>query len=178
MRIILSVALALTLLPFSAEAQIEKETSEVTNTTRLESTDMRPLITESYPGHASFRAKYERTPSDSSFQLSFYGFADQSTDMSVATQVRMQVDGQPVAVQEVQSETRSMDGSILEIKHVSFRRTDYEQIATGDRVVALIGPLRFELTRPLREDLRLILDRVPERKGPPTAVTDESGSRR
>ncbi len=179
MRILLSVALAfILLLPSPAEAQIEKEVSEVTNTTRLESTDMRPLITESYPGHASFRAKYERTPSDSSFQLSFYGFAEQSTDMSAATQVRMQVDGQPVAVQEVQSKTRTMDGSVLEIKHVSFRRSAYERIATGNRVVAVIGPLEFELTRPLREDLRLILDRVPERKAPPTAATDESGSRR
>lgn len=177
MRSLFALALAsVLLLPSSGWAQIKKESSEVTGTTRLVSTDMRPLITESYPGHASFRARYKQTAADSTWQLSFYGFAKQSTDMSAATQVRVQADGQPVSTEEVHSNTRSMDGSILEIKHVTFSRSAYERIATADRVVASIGSDQFELTKPPRKDLRLILERVPEGEGAPTADTGEPES--
>ena len=179
MRLVLSTTLALVLLlPFAAEAQIKKETSEVTNTTRLVSTDMRSLITESYPGHASFRAEYEVSETDTTWQLSFYGFAERSTDMGAATQVRVHVDGQPLEAYKVQSKTRSLDNSVLEIKNASFRRSAYERIARGEEVAALIGSFRFELTGPLRKDLRLILDRVPDVEAAPTATSVEEGTNR
>lgn len=166
MRLVCAVALALALLtPAPAWAQLSKETSEVTNATRLVSADMRPLVTESYPGHASFRAEYEMTSTDTTWGLSFYGFAKQSTDMSTATEVQMQVDGQPISARSVQSDTRSLDGSILEITHATFDRSSYERMATADRVGAVIGSYRFTLTRPVRKDLRLILDWGLENRG-------------
>jgi hypothetical protein len=178
MRLILSTTLALILLlPCVAEAQIKEETSAVTNTTRLVSTDMRSLVTESYPGHASFRAEYEATDTDTTWGLSFYGFADQTTEMSAASRVQLQADGQPISTQQVQSNQRTLDDKVLEIKHVTFRRAAYERIATAKQVTATIGPARFELTRPLRKDLRLILDRVPDVEGAPTATSTEEANR-
>ncbi|PQJ35085.1 hypothetical protein BSZ35_11185 [Salinibacter sp. 10B] len=179
MRFFLVFVLALALLaPSTGWAQIKKETSEVTGTMRLVSTEMRSLVTDSYPGHASFRAAYEASNTDTTWTLSFYGFAEAATDMSAATQVRVQADGRPVSTQDVRSNTRSMDDSILEIKHATFTRSNFQRLATADRVAATIGSHQFELTKPLRKDLRLILERLPNRKGPSTASTEDSESNR
>lgn len=175
MRYLCTVLVASFLLaPDLGLAQLKTEVSELTNTKRLVSNDMRPLVTQSYPGHASFRAECERPAEGSAtWKLSFYGFADAPTSMNEATSVRLQVDGQPVTATRVTSKTRSLDDSIVEIKHAIFTRSAYEQIATADDVIVSIGSARFELTRPLREDLRLLLDRVPAESNRQTAASDE-----
>jgi hypothetical protein len=178
MRYLLSLVLSLALLGTGpALAQIKQEVSDITGAKRLVSKSMRDLVTTSYPGHASFRAEYENPPEDAAvWRLSFFGFAKDTTAMTAATRVRMQVDGRTITPIRVQSRTRNLENSILEIKEAAFTRSDFRRIATAENVTATIGPATFEFTRPLREDLRLILDRVPNDKGPQTASTDDSSS--
>lgn len=178
MRYALLFALSIALLATGpAQAQIKQEVSDATGTERLVSEEMQNLVTRTYPGHASFRAEYEHRPEDDPiWRLSFYGFTNVETDMSAAETVQMQVDGQTITPLRVESNTRELDGSLLEIKHADFTRADFEQIATAERVAASIGPAQFELTRPTRADLRRILERVPEENGPPTASSTDSDS--
>ena len=180
MRYLLSVLLTLTLLGAgSLHAQIQKKVSDITGATRLVSQDMRSLVAPKYPGHASFRAEYENPPKqDSVWRLSFFGFAQDTTEMSAATDVQMVADGKTISPSNVVSKTRKLDNSILEIKHAAFTRSAFQDLATANKVRATIGPAQFKLTHPLRKDLRLILERVPKGKGPQTASTDESESRR
>jgi hypothetical protein len=179
MRYLLSLVLSLALLGSGPSlAQITEEVSDVTGAKRLMSNEMRSLVTNSYPGHGSFRAEYENPPeNDPVWRLSFYGFAQDTTAMTAATNVRLTADGQTITPQRVVSKTRNLDDSILEIKHTTFTRSAFERIATAAEVTASIGPIQFEFTRPLREDLRLILNRVPEGQGPQTASSDESSNR-
>lgn len=178
MRKLLSVGIVLFLLaPSSVLGQIEKKVSSVDETVRLVSTDMRALATASYPGHASYRAEYEK-PSDgeATWRLSFYGFTDDTTSMNAASEVRFQVDGQPVSPAGVTSESRLLNDQLLEIKHVDFSRSTFQQIATAEKVIASIGSFEFELLNPSRNDLRLILDRVPEDGGGPPVTDNGSNS--
>jgi hypothetical protein len=176
MRYVLPLLLSLALLSSDpALAQIKEEISEVTGAERLVSKEMRSLVTISYPGHGSFRAEYENPPEkDPVWRLSFYGFVEDTTAMTSAGDVRLTVDGQTITPQRIVSQTRTLDTSILEIKHTTFTRSAFRRIATATEVTASMGPIQFEFTRPLRKDLRLILDRVPKRKGPQTASSDES----
>lgn len=179
MRYFFSFLLSLALLGASspALAQIKQEVSDITGAKRLVSENMRNLVTNSYPGHGSFRAEYENPPEKNPiWRISFFGFADDTTEMTAATQVQLTADGQTISPTNVNSRTRELENSILEIKDVSFTRSAFEQIATASTVTASIGPLQFELTRPLRKDLRLILNRVPKGKGPQTASRDSVSS--
>ncbi len=179
MRSILAVALAFVLfLPVSATGQIEKKTSEVTGTTQLASTDMRVLFSESYPGRARFRAVCEVTETDTTWQVSIYGLIGEASEMSSTGRVQVQADGEPVQVQAVRSSRRSVNGTIFEIKHVRFHRSDFKRVAVAGEVLATIGPYQFEFSRELREDLRLILERMPAQQGPRTASSDSSESQR
>jgi len=179
MRYFLSILLTLALLGAGspALAQITKEVSDITGAERLVSKNMRNLITNSYPGHGSFRAAYENPPEkDPVWRLSLFGFADDTTEMTASSDVTLTVDGQSVTPTGVESRTRELENSILETKDLTFTRSAFKQIATAESVEASIGSIQFELTHPLRKDLRLILDRVPKGKGPQTASSDESGS--
>jgi hypothetical protein len=179
MRYLFSLFLSLALLGTSGPvlAQIEQEVSEVTGAKRLVSNNMRNLVTQSYPGHGSFRAEYENpTEKDPIWRLSLFGFAKDTTEMSAASTLRMTVDGETITPTTVESRTRKLKESILEIKDATFTRSAFQKIATGKTVKASIGPFQFGLTRPLRKDLRLILDRVPKGKGPQTASSDDSAS--
>jgi len=176
MRSFLALAVSLVLLGTGPVlAQIKKEVSEITGSTRLVSKSMRSLVSSSYPGHASFRAEYENPPAKSPlWRLSFFGFAKQETAMTAASTLRLQVDGQPLSPLRVESRTRNLEDSILEIKEATVSRADFQQIATAQNVTVTIGSLTFTMTRPLRNDLRLILNRVPKGKGPQTASTNDS----
>lgn len=173
MRTILCLAIVLLLLvPSSVQGQIEKKVSPVNESVRLVSQDMRILVTDAYPGHASFRAEYEKPPGASpTWRLSFYGFTDDTTSLHGASTVRLRVDGQPVSPLEVRTDTRALDDQLLEIKRLDLSRSNFQKIATADEVHATIGSFDFELTGPSRKDLRLILERVPE-DGQSPRVTD------
>lgn len=176
MRFFFSFALTLALLGTGpALAQVKKEVSDVTETTRLVSKSMRNLVGSSYVGHGSFRAEYENPPQKAPiWRLSFFGFAKEETAMTAASTVRLNADGQTITPLQVESRTRTLDDSILEIKETTFTRADFQTLASAQSVTATIGPFSFEMTRPLRKDLRLILDRVPKGKGPQTASTNDS----
>jgi hypothetical protein len=178
MRYVLSLILSLALLGAGpALAQIKEEVSDVTGAKRLVSKEMRSLVSASYPGHGSFRAEYENPPEkDAVWRLSFYGFAQDTTAMTAATEVRLTADGQTITPTRVVSQTRNMGSSILEIKHTTLPRSAFERIATAAEVTASVGAIQFEFTRPLRKDLRLILNRVPKGEGPQTASSDESSN--
>jgi hypothetical protein len=163
MRPLLSVVLIAVVLVGPTRAQIEKKTSPVTETVRLVSTDMRSLAApSSYPGHARFRAECELAADGApAWWLSFYGFVDQTTALNAATTLRLSADGESITPRRIESQTRRLDDSVIEIKRAAFARSSYETLATAEVVTATIGGFKFTLARPLRKDLRLMLDRVP-----------------
>lgn len=158
-------------------AQIKEEMSDVTDSKRLVSEDMRPLVDETYNGsHATFRAEYEHSSDgDATWTVSLYGFADDTTAMSEASRVHVDADGQSLEPLRVTSRTRHVGDSVLEIKRADFTRPAFERIATAEWVTFSVGPAEFESTPPSRKDLRLILDQV-SREGPPTASSEEDSS--
>lgn len=162
----------------TAAQQITEKANDITGVTRLSSAEMRPLHSPNYPGtHATFRAEYEHDRQDEeSWSLSFYGFAEDTTALSTATTVRVNANGQSLEPLRVESRTRQVGETLLEINRAVFTRPAFEQIATAQSLVtATIGPYQFEAIHARREDMRLILDRVP-REGPPTASSEDDSS--
>ena len=161
-------------------AQVKKSVSDVTGIERLESKEMRSLYDKTYAGsHASFRAEYVKDPDKgSSWALSFYGFSDDTTAVSRTNTFLVQADGQQLKPIRLESKTRQVGSSLLEIKRAVFARPSFEKIATAQKVTFSIGPAQFVAVHPRRKDMRLILDRVPSQQGPQTASNDSSNSRR
>lgn len=178
MRRLTSLALVLFVLGTGdLRAQIEKKLSEVTETKRLVSRVLRPLISTSYPGHGSFRAEYEVQPKrDTTWRLSLFGFASDTTRMSAVDVVRFRADGDTIRSQRVSASTRSFDQRVVEVKHVSLSRSDFQRLATATDVQADVGPFRFILTHPLRKDLRSILRRVPLTQATRPVASEDSAS--
>ena len=181
MRYVVSLLLGLSLLFVSgfSHAQVTKDVSEVTGVTRIESESMRSLYDKTYAGsHASFRAEYVNDPDDGpSWALSFYGFTDDTTQVSRTNQFLVQADGAQLQPVRLESKTRTVSGSLLEIKRAVFSRSGFKQIATAQDVTISIGSAQFMAVHPRRKDMRTILDRVPDKQGPRTASNDSSDSR-
>lgn len=157
-------------------AQVVRETSDVTGVERIESAEMRPLHDQTYSGtHASFRAEYVDDPDEgASWTLAVYGFTDDTTQVSRSTQFLVQADGKRLEPLRLASKTRSLNDNLLEIKRAAFTRSGFEKIATARHVTISIGSAKFVAVRPRREDLRLILKRVPPPARPRTASTDSA----
>lgn len=181
MRFIVSTLLASTLLLVSGftHAQVTKDVSDVTGVTRLESESMRSLYDKTYAGdHASFRAEYVNDPDEgTTWALSFYGFTEDTTQVSRTNQFVVQADGDQFTPIRLESKTRKLNDALLEIKRAVFTRSNFEQIATAENVTISIGSAQFVAVHPRRKDLRLILDRVPDEQTPRTASTDSSDDR-
>lgn len=160
-------------------AQIKKEVSEITSVERLESKSMRSLYDEAYAGtHASFRAEYAKDPEEgATWALTFYGFTKDTTQVSRTNQFLVKADGKQLQPIRLESKTRKISNSLMEIKRAVFTRSGFEQIATAQNVRISIGSAQFTAVRPRRKDMRLILDRVPAKKRPQTASNDSSDSR-
>jgi hypothetical protein len=181
MRFVVSTVLAGVLLLVSgfSHAQVTKDVSDVTGVTRIESEGMRSLYDKTYGGdHASFRAEYVNDPDEgTAWALSFYGFTKDTTQVSRVNQFVVQADGARLEPVRLESKTRTVNGSLLEIKRAVFTRSGFEQIATAQDVTISIGSTQFVAVHPRRKDMRLILDRVPSKQGPQTASTDSSDRR-
>lgn len=160
----------------SVHAQVKQEVSDVTGVERIESENMRSLYDKRYAGdHASFRAEYVNDPDDgASWALTIYGFADDTTQVSRTNQLLVQADGQQIEPLRTESKTRTVNDALIEIKRAVFTRSGFEQIGRAQNVTLSIGSAEFMAVRPRREDLRLILDRVPLPEGPQTATSGSS----
>lgn len=170
MRYFISLLLVGALLgPGAAFAQITTETSDVTGETRIESDGMRSLSVENYAGsHASFRAAYVNDPDKGiSWVLSFYGFTKKKTQVSRTNKFRIQADGQQLKPVRLESKTRSLDGSLIEIKQATIPRSAFEMVANAENVTFSIGSAQFSAIKPRRQDLKLILNEVGGNAGPP-----------
>jgi hypothetical protein len=180
MRSLVSLLLAIALLGTGfTHAQIKKDVSDITGVERLESKSMRSLYDKKYSGsHASFRAEYAKDPDDgTSWALMFYGFTEDTTQVSRTNQFLVKADGKQLEPIRLESKTRKVSNSLLEIKRAVFTRSGFEQIANAQNVEISIGSALFMAVHPRRKDMRLILDRVPEQKGPQTASNDSSDSK-
>ena len=153
MRVFSTLLGLLLLVAPPALAQVDKEVSEVTGTVRLESAEMTTLYVEQYAGnYARSRAGYvKESDSDPVWSITFYGFASDTTEFSAATRVRLQADGQPLAPIRVESNTRPLNGSILEVKRTIIPRSTFEGLATADTARAQVGSARFRLTANLKK---------------------------
>jgi len=182
MRYAISLILAFALLGSGSIsfAQVKKEVSDITGVERLESEEMRSLYDEKYSGsHASFRAEYKNDPNDgASWLLTIYGFTDDTTSVTRSTDLLVTADGKQLQPLRLESKTRTVDGSLLEVKTAAFTRSTFEQIATAQKVTFSIGSAQFVAIHPRRKDMRLILDRVPSERGPQTASSSDSSDSR
>lgn len=173
MRYLLTTLLAGVLLLGTGftKAQVTKNVSEVTGVERLESESMRPLHDENYAGnYASFRAEYVNDPDEGpSWVFVFYGFTEDTTQVSRTNQMLVQADGRQLEPVRLASKTRAVNEKLIEIKQAVFTRADFEALATARTVTLSLGPAQFTAIHPRRKDLRLILDRVPGREAPQTA---------
>lgn len=178
MRQLTAFALVLALLSSgNLRAQVKMETSEFTDAKRLVSKSLRSLTSTDYPGHGSFRAEYEVRPKrDTTWRLSLFGFATDTTRMSDASVVRFRTDGDSLTSRRVSSSTRSLDERVVEVKHVVLTRSDFQKLATAANVEATIGPFQFTLTQPQREDLRRITRRVPLPSETTPVASEDSAS--
>ncbi len=180
MRYVFSVLLIGALLGTGfTHAQIKKDVSEVTGVERLESESMRSLYDKKYNGsHASFRAEYaEDSDEETTWAFIFYGFTDDTTQVSRTNQFLVTADGKQLEPIRIESKTRSINNSLLEIKRAVFNRSGFEEIATAQRIEISVGSAQFMAVHSRREDMRLILDRVPAQEGPQTASNDSSDNR-
>ena len=161
-------------------AQVKSEVSDVTGVKRIESKSMRSLHSNNYAGsHASFRAEYMNHPEDgTAWIFAFYGFTKEKTQVSQTNQFRVTADGQQFEPNRLESKTRTVNNSLLEVKRAFFSRSAFEAIAKAQDVTISVGSTQFMAIRPRRSDMRKILDRVPAQKGPRTASNDSSESRR
>lgn len=178
MRYLAAFVVILALLSVEAlRAQIKTEVVESTGETRLVSKSLRSLVSSDYPGHGSFRAEYEvETKQDTTWRLSLFGFARDTTQMSRTRRFRFSADGDTIESRNISSSTRSLKNRIVEVKHVRLSRGDFRQLAMADDVQALVGPFRFTLTRPLREDLRRILRQVSATQETQPVASEDSAS--
>lgn len=175
MRYVASLFLAFALLGTTASlAQIKTEVSEMTGVERIESKSMRSLDVKTYAGnHASFRAAYVNDPNNGiSWVISFYGFAPEKTQVSRTNQFRVQADGQPFEPVRLESKTRSIDNSLLEIKRATFPRSAFEKIAHANNVTITIGGAQFLAIEPRRHDLRQILKEAPTNNNTPQTASN------
>lgn len=181
MRYFISLLLAGALLGTSAAfAQITTETSDVTGVERIESDGMRSLSVENYAGsHASFRAAYINDPDEGiSWVLSFYGFTKEKTQVSSTNKFFIQADGQQFKPVRLESKTRNLDGTLIEIKKATLPRSAFEMVANAENVKLSIGSAQFSAIKPRRQDLKLILNEVGGDAGPrQTASTDSADNR-
>ncbi len=178
MRYLISLLLAGALLGTSAAfAQITIEKSEVTGVKRIESDGMRSLNVKDYEGnHASFRAAHVDDPDEGiSWVLSFYGFTDEKTQVSRTNKFFVQADGQRLEPIRLESKTRKIDGSLIEIKRATMPRSAFELIAAAQNVTISVGGAQFSAIKPRREDLRRILDEVgSDTRAPQTASSADN----
>jgi hypothetical protein len=160
-----------------AAAQVSADTSEYTNTLKIQSEALRTITPKQYAGNsAAMSAVYEKDTNsgEETWKVSVYGFTDSTTAMASAQRVRVQTDGRSLQPLQVSTRTRDLDGQeMVEIKEVTFTRSIYEDIAAADRVLITVGPARFDLPTSARSDMRAILDRVPSGESRPTASSDE-----
>lgn len=166
MRSFLLLALALPLfVPGQTTAQtfqVETSVSDVTGVRQVASADLRPLPVPSYPGsHTAFRAVYETAPDRAAtWQLVLFGYTADTTALSRTPRVRLRTDGTQLKPNRIVSDTRTLDGTLLEVKRLFFTRSQFAQVARADSVILTVGSLPIRMNRVLRTDLRLILDRV------------------
>lgn len=162
--VLLTLALHL-LFPGLASAQtfqVKTSVSDVTGVRQIASANLRPLSAPSYPGsHTAFRAVYENAPDRAAtWQLVLFGYTADTTALSQTPRVRLRTDGTQLEPSRIVSDTRSLDGTLLEVKRLFFTRQQFAQVARADSVTLNVGTLPFPMDRVLRTDLRLVLDRA------------------
>jgi hypothetical protein len=178
MRRSLLFGLILVLFSPAATGQTFEVTDRVRDATgvrRIASADLRPLPGDSYPGsHAAFRAVYESdSGDDATWSLTVFGYTADTTTMSRANTVRFRTDTTSVEPRRVESKVRRLDASLVEITQIVLSKPAFATVARADRVVLSVGPAAFPMSRVLRTDLRLILDRVA---GPDSPQASQVGA--
>jgi hypothetical protein len=139
------------------------------------SESLRDVLIETYAGSdVGLRAEYVSEENGRvSWTLSFYGFADAPTGFATAPNVRLVADGTTMQPLRTSGKTRTMqDGSVLEIRTLTFSRPVFERIARAESVKATVGSAQLTLSGYSRRDMERILDRVLPASGQRTASSD------
>jgi hypothetical protein len=147
----------------AARAQIVERESEVTGSRRIMSDDLRDLTVEAYAGYdAAFVASCTvRSDETMEWTLALYGFATAATSMGAAETATLTADGVYVPVESLETTERQYDGGdLLELKRLTLSQDGFRTLAYAETVRITLGEAAFEIDRPAREDMRLILARL------------------
>ena len=163
-RTFFSTAFVVLLFVAPVFSQVTDEVSSYTDVRRVKSSELKDIAIKKYPGNdAAMMAEYESNPNadEDVWALSFYGFTAEPTSVSNAQDVLIVVDGSPVQPLRVESKSRSIEGDMIEIKKAFFSRPIFQRIATAETMKVTIGAAVFEVSKRARNDMRLILDKIP-----------------
>lgn len=161
--IIGSALLGVFLLGYSipAIAQVQHETSEITGEERVSSTGLRDTDVQSYVGSdIAYKVEYTYRPNteQESWSITFYGFADQPTDMARTDRVLTWMNGQRRQLDNATARTRQIDGEVMEIQTVTLSASLFRRMATVEMVQFTIGSAEFDLPYDYRADMRAVLE--------------------
>lgn len=162
-RLIPLFFVSLLIAPLVADAQVQERVSDITGVERFVSEDLRDVDLHSYLGDdIAFRAEHERNPmsGEEAWKLTFYGFANSSTDFSSASRVLVWIDGQRIRANDAESRTRRMDDSVMETVTAYFSPSQFERMANAEQLEFTIGSAEFDLSFAQRADMRSIMDMV------------------
>jgi hypothetical protein len=159
-RWILLFAIALLCTPVSS-AQVTEEVSDITGEYRVSSQEMIDLWIDTYAGdYGAYMPRYvsDSTMDRERWMIILYGFTDENTSMSNASNVYLNVDGRSIQPLDVTFRTRPLDGEIMEVAETVYTEEIFARIANADEVRVEIGDEAFQLRN--REDMRTIVQTV------------------
>lgn len=161
--------------PAFASQRLDTTRSEVSDTRRVVSTDLRALPASQYAGsRAGLQTTMRRLPDgEREWIVSVYGFGETTTGLADAQPVTLRADEQSVESIRTTGSTRELDdGTIVEIMEMQLPRSGYETLAKSLRATVTIGSTSFSLPWEARRDLRLLLRRTPEEGSEPVSSRD------
>jgi len=156
-------------------AQVTDEVSDITGVRRVASDEIQDIQINTYKGNdAGVRASCEldSEAGEEQWTVALYAFADATTSVSAAQQMQFEVDGALVQPLRVESRTRQMSGTTLEVKTAYFSRSIFAQIANAEMVTMQAGAASFELSPNAQNDMKKILEIIPPADARRTASND------
>lgn len=150
--------------------------SEVTDTRRIASSDLRDVTLYRYAGHsAGLRAEARIRPNGATkWILAFYGFSENPTGMASAERASLSTGREVLKPLDVKGSTQTLDdGTTVEIARLQLSKDAFARAAQALKLEAEIGPARFATDWMARQDVREILHTVAPDSSRPVTVRDE-----
>jgi len=151
----------------SAHAQVTDSVDVFTGDRYIHSDSLRQLIVERFDGYdAAMEARYtKRRRAGTRWALSFYAYSARGTTLRDARQMHFVADGERVqpydTERDIYREKYGRRTILVEKQTGLFKRSVYETLAEADSVRVKVGEAIFAVPQEARQDMGLILNRIP-----------------